>query len=74
MSLRPRLVEETPFTLQFDDELIDRSTIFTTELAWGADPMETLMRKQEIERDELIAYLTENTKPSRVIKRRKAMH
>jgi hypothetical protein len=58
MSLRPRLAEETPFTLEFDSEVPE--TIYAMELGWGDDPMQLLMRKQELERDELTAYMLEH--------------
>lgn len=59
MSTQPRLAEESPFILEFDSEIPE--TIFSMEMVWGEDPMAALMRKQELERDELMAYLSEHT-------------
>lgn len=58
--MRPRLREETPFSLQFDDEVEEKITI-RTELAWGTDPMDALLHQQECEREELEAYLRAHT-------------
>lgn len=57
MSLSPTLAEETKFILEFDDELPEFTTIAQSLMAWGIDPLEQLMAQQELERDELMAYL-----------------
>jgi hypothetical protein len=57
--MHPRLCEEVRFSLQFDDALIVTNTV-RSELSWGEDPMDALMLKQELEREELMAYLTEH--------------
>jgi hypothetical protein len=57
--MHPRLCEEVRLLLQFDDDLIIANTVHS-ELSWGEDPMDALMLKQELEREELMAYLTEH--------------
>jgi hypothetical protein len=57
--MHPRLCEEIRFSLQFDDALIVTNTV-RPELSWGEDPMDALMLKQELEREELMAYLAEH--------------
>lgn len=54
-----QLAEDTKFVLEFDDEMPDAVTL-ADSLSWGSDPMEALQRKQELERDELMAYLQEH--------------
>ena len=60
---QPTLAEESRFTLEFDEHrnMPKGNTIYEMTFGFQEDPMEILMRKQELERDELMLWLIEHT-------------